>query len=99
MHNKVVGFDLPDASGNVLIEGDIVNNFTIHTSLSLSLTVSGGATINVADEPVDLKCTDTIYVFGRENVIDVSNIFEISERKELLQMQPVCACTKLHFEI
>jgi len=76
--NTVIGYDLPDASGDIYIDGDIINNFTINTSLSLGLTVSGGATINVADTPVELKCTDTIYVIGRDNVIDVSNIFDVN---------------------
>jgi len=78
LESSVFGISLNNASGNKILSQDKGVDFTAHPSLALSLTLSNESIIYLAGQDTELKLSDTIYVVGRNNIINVQKRFTIN---------------------
>ena len=78
LENSVFGTNLNNASGNIILNQDKGVDFTVHASLALSLTLSNESILYLAGQDTELKLSDTIYVIGRNNIINVQKRFTIN---------------------
>jgi len=78
LEEAVFGINLYNANGNIILNQDKGVDFTVHASLALSLTLSNESAVYMYDESTELKLSDTIYVIGRNNTIDVTKTLTIN---------------------
>lgn len=69
---------LSKASGTVLLDGSLANNFGIDSSVPLNLIMRNGAIARQGSGGNLLKANDTITVYGDDNLIEVTGTLNIS---------------------
>lgn len=76
-YTNMADIDLSLSDGNIILSSIIANKFSVNSVGSLNLTLQDASTLNIKNEIVTLKSGDIINIVGKNNIINVSNIFNI----------------------
>ncbi len=76
-YTNMSNIDLSLSDGNIVLSSTIADKFSVNSVGSLNLTMQDVSTLNVKNEIVTLKSGDIINIIGKNNVINVSNTFNI----------------------
>ena len=77
-YSNIRNLDMSGSTGNIILYGTSGDKFSIDSIGSINLTLERHSIIKLKNEEVTLKAGDIINIIGKNNVIEVSNVFNIN---------------------
>lgn len=77
-YSNIRNLDMADSSGNIILYSTLADKFSVESYGELNLTLQNGSTVKLKNEEVTLKAGDVINIVGKNNFIEVPNIFNIA---------------------
>ncbi len=77
-YSNIRNLDMFGSTGNIILYGTSGDKFSVNSSGYFNLTLEHGSVIKLKNEEVTLKSGDIINIIGKNNVIEVSSIFNIN---------------------
>lgn len=77
-YSNIRNLDLADSTGNIILYGTSGDKFSVSSVGSINLTLEHDSVLKLKNEAVTLKAGDIINIVGKNNVIEVPNVFNIN---------------------
>ena len=78
LYSNIRNLDLSGSTGNIILYGTSGDKFSVNSVGSLNITLEHSSVLKLKNESVTLKAGDIINVVGKNNVIEVPNVFNIN---------------------
>lgn len=78
LYSNIRNLDMAGSGGNIILYSTAGDKFSVHTTEALNLTLENASSLRLKNETVTLKSGDIINIVGKNNVIEVANVFNFN---------------------